>query len=249
MSDIDADTIPEADFLRQLKVRLCSQEKLESITTKSGEHVTSPAEFNLTTRPWTDSIAISLVLDTPTSVITLPDETLHVRGIDTPTDLEDLWRIGYRNLWQELVDATISVNEIRGEDPGASFFAVESDSFFLASAALFLEDFLPHWAPELSTSEGVLLALPNRHLLLLRAVTGGTDLLEGINSITSATVTQYVDTLGPISPQLHLVREGTDVLPFTNIGHNDAGERVVEVHPDDFLMDRLNEGREPNDPE
>lgn len=238
---IDPDTLSEAEFLRQLKVRLVARDMLNAVNNDNGQ------QFTLTTRPWTEELVTSLVIDTPTTVMTVSDTTLRTRGLDNAADLEDLWHAGYRNLWQELVDAEVDVNEIHGDDPGANFYVVESGSFFLASSALFLDDLLPRWAPGLDTSDGLMLALPHRHLMLVRAVTEGTDLLTGINTVTSVAVAQFSENPGPVSPRLHLLREGAEVLPFTDITENEEGQRVIQVYPDDYLMDRINEGREPDD--
>ena len=176
--------------------------------------------------------------------MTLPDKTLETRGLTSAADLEDLWHAGYRNLWQELTEAEVDVNEIHGDDPGANFWVIESGSFFLASAMLFLDELLPDWAPDLDTEAGIMVAAPHRHLLLVRAVTSGQDLLTGINTVTSVAVAQFTENPGPVSPKLHLMREGAEVLPFTDITDNDDGQRVIQVYPDAYLMDRINEGRD-----
>lgn len=238
---IDPDTLSEADFLRQLKVRLVAKDMLASVADGTGDH------FTLTTRPWTDDLVTSLVIDTPTSVMTLSDRTVERRGLTGTADLEDLWHAGYRNLWQELVDAPVDVNEIHGDDPGSNFWVVESGSFFLASAVLFLDDLLPRWLPDLDAGDGLMVALPHRHLMLLRAVTSGADLLTGINTVTSVSVAQFSENPGPVSPKLHLLREGAEVLPFTDVTENEDGQRVIQVYPDSYLMDRINDGKDPGD--
>ncbi|MCI1255315.1 MULTISPECIES: hypothetical protein [Corynebacterium] len=236
---IDPETLTEAEFLRMLKVRVVNREMLSSVTAENGQ------QFSRTTRAWTDELVTSLVIDTPTTVMTVADRTLAARHLDTDADLGDLWHAGHRNLWQELVDAEVDVNEIHGDDPGANFWVVESSSFFLASAVLFLEDLLPRWIPDLDTSDGVMVAVPHRHLLLLRAVTTGNDLLTGINTVSSVAVVQFTESPGPVTPKLHLFRDGAEVLPFTDITDNGDGQRVIQVYPDDYLMDRINEGRPP----
>lgn len=242
---VDPATLSAADFLRMLKVRLVAKEMLTSV---GGGHAN---RFDLSSRPWPTGegdLVTSLVIDTPTTVMTVPDGTLTDRGLDTDADLADLWHAGYRNLWQELVDADVDVNEIHGDDPGAHFWVVESGSFFLASAVLFLEDLLPRWVPSLDTAEGVMVAVPHRHLLLLRAVTAGQDLLTGINTVSSVAAAQFTENPGPVTPRLYLVRDGAETMAFTDITETD-GQRVIQVYPDNYLMDRINEGRPPEDRE
>ncbi|MGO3040530.1 MAG: hypothetical protein ACTIH6_13780, partial [Corynebacterium variabile] len=98
---IDPAELSEADFLRQLKVRLVAGDMLTPVAERDSE------QFSLSTRPWTDDLVVSLVIDTPTTVMTLPDKTLEARGLTSQADLEDLWHAGYRNLWQELTEAEI----------------------------------------------------------------------------------------------------------------------------------------------
>jgi hypothetical protein len=238
----DPDRLSQADFLRLLKVRLVNRDTLS---------LGNEADYTTTTRPFTDQLLVSLVSDTPTTIVTLPDGSLDDRGVGdadghaTDRDLEDLWHAGYRNLWQELVDADVETNQVRGEEPGARFWVLESPSFFLASAPLFLDDLLPGWIPDLDTSRGVLVAVPHRHLMLVREVSTGRDLLDGINIMTSVAVTQFTENPGPVSPTLHLFRENADVLPFTEITTNDDGQRVIQVYPDDYLMECINGDDEP----
>jgi hypothetical protein len=233
----DPDQLSQPDFLRLLKVRLVNRDALS---------LGDETDYTMTTRPFTDDLVVSLVSDTPTTIVTLPDRSLDDRGVGdaeghpTAHDLDDLWRVGYRNLWQELVDADVTVEHIRGAEAGAQFRAVESPSFFLSSAPLFLDELLDRWIPDLDTSRGVMVAVPHRHLMLVREVTTGHDLLNGINIMTSAAVTQFTENPGPVSATLHLFREGAEVLPFTEITTNDDGQRVIQVYPDDYLMECIN---------
>lgn len=233
----EPDQLSEADFLRMLKVRLVNRDALS---------LGDEADYTTTTRRFTDDLLLSLVSDTPDTIVTLPDSSLDNRGVGdadgriTDRDIEELWHVGYRNLWQELVDADVDVSPVQGAEPGARFWVLESPSFFLSSAPLFLDELLAGWIPTLDTSRGVIVAVPHRHLMLVREVSTGRDLLDGINIMTSVAVTQFSENPGPVSPTLHLFRDGADVLPFTEITTNEDGQRVIQVYPDDYLMECIN---------
>ncbi|MGO1380523.1 hypothetical protein ACT3TD_05065 [Corynebacterium sp. AOP36-E1-14] len=232
LTDIDVDGLDEAEFLRQLRVRLVSRNTLDAA---SGTVEDSSREF-------TGDLLVSLVLDTPDAVVTLNDDTLAAHGTATREQLADLYQAGYRNTWQELLDADVEVNEVRAEarqeSPAAHFHVVESDSYFLASAPLFLDELLPRWLPELDASAGVMVTVPHRHLMLVREVTTGQDLLDGINTMTSVALGQLAANPGPLTARLHLAHEG-EFRVFTNVTTGEDGDQVLQVEPDDYLMSRL----------
>ncbi|MGP9724393.1 hypothetical protein ACT3SZ_10300 [Corynebacterium sp. AOP40-9SA-29] len=232
LTDIDVDGLGEAEFLRQLRVRLVSRSALDAA---SGSVDDSSREFS-------GDLLVSLVLDTPDAVVTLNDDSLAAHGTATREQLSDLYQVGYRNTWQELLDADVEVNEVRAEDreesPAAHFHVVESDSYFLASAPLFLDELLPRWLPELDASAGVMVTVPHRHLMLVREVTTGQDLLDGINTMTSVALGQMAANPGPLTARLHLAHDG-EFRVFTNVTTSEDGEQVLQVEPNDYLMSRL----------
>lgn len=69
----------------------------------------------------------------------------------------------------------------------------------------------------------------------------GTDLLEGINAMTSAAVHQFTENPGAVSPRLYLDHNG-ELNAFTGVTTRDNGQQVLQVYPDEHLMRRLNEG-------
>lgn len=227
----DPAELRDADFLRQLRVRLASTETLGAM---SGTVDDASREF-------TGDLHASLVLDTPDSVVVLNDTTLASHGTATADELSDLYRVGYRNTWQDLLDIRVRASPIQGDDRAARFWAVESDSFFLASAPLFLAELLPRWVPGLDTTHGVIVAVPHRHLMLVREVSAGQDLLDGINTMSTVALAQLHDNPGPLSARLHLWHEGS-FSAFTDITTDEEGRHVVEIHPDDHLMSRIEDG-------
>lgn len=224
----DPADIRHADFLRQLRVRLASTETLEAM---SGTVADASREF-------TGDLHASLVLDTPDTVTVLDDATLAAQGTATPDELSDLYRVGYRNTWQALAEARVTANPVQGDEVAARFWVIESDSFFLASAPLFLGELLPRWTPALDTTHGVIVAVPHRHLMMLREVSTGQDLLDGINTMSAVALGQHRDNAGPLSARLHLLCDG-EFRAFTDISTDDEGRQVIEIHPDSYLMSRM----------
>lgn len=232
--------LPDADFLRQLRIRLTTGETLSAM---SGTVDDASREF-------TGDLHVSLVLDTPDTVMVLDDDALAAHGSATTEELSDLYRVGYRNTWQELVDCHVTATpvqeimrgtaqgEILEADTAARFWTVESDSFFLSSATLFLDDLLPRWLPDLDLTHGVLVAAPHRHLLLVREVSTGQDLLNGIKAMSTEALTQHRSNPGPLSARLHLWHEG-ETTAFTDISTNAEGQQVVAIHPDAYLASRI----------
>lgn len=239
ITDVDIDNLPDAEFLRQLKARLVSQDALEAIAASAAEQDTP--SFDDAVREFAGDLRVALVLDTDNSVMTLNDSSLAAHGTASPDELADLFHVGYRNTWQELLDTPVDANPIQGDTTGARFWVIESESFFLASAPLFINELLARWVPGLDISEGVIVAVPHRHVMMVREVSTGSDLLEGINTMTSVALAQFTDNPGPLSPRLHLARDG-EFQAFTDITTNDDGQRVLQVYPDDHLMERLNDG-------
>ncbi|HIW92448.1 MAG TPA: hypothetical protein H9870_12420 [Candidatus Corynebacterium avicola] len=240
-ANVDIDALSDADFLRNLKVRLMPTDLLQSTPENAGGAGDGNPNFKDGAREVAGDVSSALVLDTDSAIHTLSDSRLAAHGGDTADGLADLHRVGHRNTWQELVDTPVNVTPVSGDDPGARFWAVESESYFLATAPLFLDGFLTRYIPGLDTSEGVLLAVPHRHLMLVREVSTGTDLLEGINAMTSAAVHQYTENPGAVSPRLYLDHDG-DLLSFTDVTSKEDGQQVLQVYPNEHLMRRLNEG-------
>ncbi|MGP9724395.1 hypothetical protein ACT3SZ_10310 [Corynebacterium sp. AOP40-9SA-29] len=235
-----ASTLTDAEFLRRLRVRLAPRDILDAL---DGPVVDASRDF-------AGDLCTSLVLDGPDAVTVLDDDALAAHGSETSEELGDLYRVGYRNTWQDLTECHVSTTPIqefvRGAVKGtihqaetaARFWSVESDSFFLASAPLFLDELLPHWLPGLDMTHGVLVAVPHRHLLLVREVSTGQDLLDGIKVMSTEALTQHRSNPGPLSARLHLWHEG-ETTAFTEVSTNAEGQQVVTIQPDAYLASRI----------
>ncbi len=182
--------------------------------------------------PYTDDTAVTLVLDTERSIQTMPLERL--KRID---DLNTLIRAARNNLREELFGAQVRAHVHLGseERSGARFRSFESDNYYLASAPIFLEEMLEVWAPDMDRSLGVLFAMPTRHILLVREITRGEDLLEGLGRI--APVAAHISNEGPhsVSPLLHMFHNGE----VTTLTAFDEEERGIKITPTPYLMELI----------
>ncbi|MEJ6549896.1 hypothetical protein PQI66_10105 [Corynebacterium sp. USCH3] len=220
--------LSDADFLRHLRVRLAPAATLDAMTGLVAD----------ASRSFLGDLHVCLVLDTPDRVIALDDDALAAHGSATAEELSDLYRVGYRNTWQELADCRVRVTPVQHLPARSRFWTVESDSFFLTSAALFLDELLPRWIPGLDTVHGVIVAVPHRHLILVREVTAGQDLLDGIKAMSTEALAENAGKPGALSARLHLRHEGVTTV-FTDVATNGEGQQVVSIQPDAYLTARL----------
>jgi hypothetical protein len=240
-----AEAITEAEFLRRLRVRLVSQDTLDA----------TPGTVADASRDFTGDLRASLALDPADgsgTVTTLNDLALAAHGTATADQLGDLYRVGYRNTWQDLDDATVEVATVDemaefAEPAGstgataAGLHVIESDCPYLASALLFLDDLLPRWLPGVDTSAGVIVAVPHPRLLLVSEVATGQDLVDGINTMTTVALTELMSAPDPLTARLHLAYDG-DVHAFTDVTTDEEGQQILQVDPDNYLLSRLEGG-------
>ncbi|WP_291479098.1 hypothetical protein [Corynebacterium sp.] len=244
--------LSDADFLRHLRIRLTTDATLAAMS----------GSFDDASRALAGDLHVSLVLDTPDSVVVLDDSALAAHGTATAGELADLYRVGYRNTWQELSESDVRSTPVREFDPGtgqghgmgsgrgtgrgavhaadpaARYWTMESDSFFHTSALEFLDELLPYWVPGLDTGDGVIVAVPHRHLMLVREVSTGQDLLEGVKAMSAAALDRHGSRPGPLSPRLFLRHDGATTA-FTEVTTNAEGRQVVTIRPDAYLASRL----------
>lgn len=222
-----------ADLYRGLRVRVTP------VLAGDDEPVSAPdlerPEDTAVIAPFTLDTSVSLVLDTEHTVQTMPLSQL--RELD---DLDTLIRAGRGNLLTELRQADVDVTRprTRADHEGAWFWAFESASVYTASAALVMEDILRDWAPDLDMSEGVLFAMPTRHSLLARPVTGGTDLVEGLGAIAGTALETASLSSQPVSPLLHLGHLGE----VETISSWDPDTRQLTITPTPHLLLRMQNG-------
>ncbi|MGP6173679.1 hypothetical protein [Corynebacterium sp. A21] len=185
-----------------------------------------------TIAPFTRDIVVALVLDTENTI-----QTVSLDRAEEFDDLPSLHRAAGANLRSELRAAEVEVVHYQGTEnaPGAHFWSFESNSFYLGSAPLYLEEFLRDRAPDLDQSNGIIFAVPNRHLMLAREVSTGTDLLDGLQRLAMIAARFALERAHPISPSLHLSYAGG----LDTISEIDQRAKELKITPTAHLTHQL----------
>ncbi|WP_455006519.1 hypothetical protein [Corynebacterium propinquum] len=231
MTGLDDDTYMEqldtASLYSRLRLRLVSPRDLSAEEQKVIDAATL---FD-----FTNDTSATIALDTASSIQTIALEKL--AEID---DVDALERAARTNLREELRNSDIDVQFHNGpvESPGASAWTFESSSHYLGSAPLLLEEFIDMWAPEIDTTNGLLFSMPTRHLLLVRSVTEGTDLLEGISRMAPVAAQIADSAESTVSPLVHVYDDGE----ITTISNWTPGSQQIEIAPNTHIMNQLIKG-------
>jgi len=131
-----------------------------------------------------------LALDLPDSVAVFRDEHVQACG-----GLSALRAVGMVNLGAEPVDH----HKVLNTPEGAELHAFTGNSMFVASKALLLEDLLSEILDVADTPDGVLLALPNRHELVLHVLCDATA-VHALHALAGYTAETFAESPGPLSP-------------------------------------------------
>ena len=229
-------SLPDAEFYSLLRVRLTAIDLLpESLQADAREF-----NQNSPVRPFSDALCIHLVQDAPHSVMGLTPAGLKDRG-----PVEDLFRIGYRNLWQDLIDSDLEVQSVQGEDgkPGERMWVFEGSSYYVGSIPILLDEIVERYLPQIDRSAGLLFAAPHRHLTLVREMDTGANLMGSIGLLATAAAEQFSKQPGSLSPRLLLSHMG-EITTFTDVKWRDERSAELEVKPTAYLMEKLNQGWE-----
>lgn len=182
--------------------------------------------------PFAENVAVALVLDTENAI-----QTVALSKAEKFDDVPSLRRAATANLRSELQTADIQIvyHEGSAQMPGGHFWSFESDSFYLGSAPLLLEEVLAEWVPEMDQSNGILFAMPNRHLMLAREVTTGNDLLQGLQSVAMVAARFAMERSHPISSSVYLSYAGGR----STISEVDHSVKELKIIPDAHLVHQL----------
>ncbi|CAI36334.1 Uncharacterised protein [Corynebacterium jeikeium] len=228
-------SLPDAEFYSHLRARLMSIDLLPEQSRADAR------EFNPDSpiRPYSDDLCITLVLDTPNSVVSLSPGSLDDRG-----PIEDLFRIGYRNLWQELIDSDLDVQPVRASEdrPEERFWAIESSSYYAGSVPLLMNEILERLLPQIDPSEGLIFSTPHRHITLVREMGEGTDMLGSIKMMAAVTAQEFSRQAGAMSPRL-MFSHMAEITTFTDIKSKGGGRAEIDIQPPAYLMERINQGK------
>ncbi|SEP97495.1 hypothetical protein [Microlunatus flavus] len=143
-------------------------------------------------------LALVLSIDYPERVATVAQPFYEERG-----GLDQWWVIGMGNL-RRLLETEHFDRYAMGEDsPMPRFDIVEGESVYTASLAASLPDLLT-LVGQSDVGRGVLVAVPDRKRVVLRAVEGA-ETLPAIAEIAKVTHAAYTSSAGPLSPHVFLV--------------------------------------------
>ncbi len=184
---------------------------------------------------FTEDTLVGLVFDTEYSIRTVPLATFQEAD-----DLSTLRRAASTNLREDLRNLEVDsvLIELPGFGEGGHYYCIESDSSYVSSAPLFLEEMLNLWLPEIYTGSGVLFSMPHRHMLMVREVTTGKDLFAGINAMVAATSSLYKQAKLPLSQNLHLSYENR-IETLTEV---DEFSEQMDIFPTEYIMRQISHG-------
>jgi hypothetical protein len=113
--------------------------------------------------------------------------------------------------------------------PGASVSLLGGGSFFTASHALFLGDYLSP-APE----AGALVAVPHRHAVVYHPI-ADEKVMVALNTMIPLAMGMFRDGPGSVSPHLYWWRDGC----YTHLP-TEVGESTIEFNPPEEFVEVLN---------
>lgn len=218
------DTLTTADLYAGLRLRVAPTTHL----VPEEQEIISAA----TVRGFTEDTVVTLVLDTERAIQTMPLDRLRAHD-----DVDTLVRAARTNLRTELLGTPHHAQVHPGSEdhPGAHFRSFESGSYYMATAPVLFPELLDSWAPDLDHSRGVLFAVPTRHIVLVREISTGDDLLEGLGRMAPVAAQVAVDGSHAVSPLLHMWHEG-EVTTLTSFDQ-EAGE--LKITPTPYLLELM----------
>jgi hypothetical protein len=167
-------------------------------------------------RPIAPGIHAVLVYDFPDSTASVHDEHLGA----WPVDVDEAFDQGLRNLDQE----PAPLSDDMEVEPETSVRVWYGDSFYVATRLLRLADLLPPGTTD------ALVAVPNRHTLLVHPIVDG-GALAAMQPIYRLAMQLFREGPGSISDQSYWWHEGR----LEQIPHHTKGRDVTVVPPDGLL--------------
>ncbi len=164
-----------------------------------------------------DDVVELLCLDEPHTVVTLRQRAVDAFGVDV------LRRAGLENLLREPIDAV----DVLDVGDGAQVHAVLGDSMYTASRILVLPDLLRRVYGEREYPDGVLVAAPLRHQVLLHPV-DGPAVLPAATALVRLARTGFAEGVGSVTPNVYWWRAGV----FTRLTSTDPDSGRVVLRAD-----------------
>lgn len=177
-----------------------------------------------------EGLVETVVLDTPTSVVTLLDEQVERCGRDA------LWAAGLEHLVAEPLGEVDRI-DLHG---GAAVTVIEGESVYTASKLLVLPDVLRRVHGDRAYPDGLLVAMPDRHRLLLHPI-DDRDVIPALQGMASMVAHFYASAVGGVSPSVYWWRDGT--LERLSAVDRKGGIQVVVGEAFGEVLERLAAGR------
>lgn len=136
-------------------------------------------------------------------------------------DVPDPWGLARDNLRA----LPLPEHQVVGEEPGGDVHVFVSDDFFGASRLLVLPDLLARVGARVPGA-GALVAVPNRHLLLVHLVVGP-GVIPALNWMVGVAAHEHPQAPGPVSPHVYHLTPQLQAQQVTAPGPD--GGTVVEV--------------------
>jgi hypothetical protein len=171
-----------------------------------------------------EGMVATLVYDLPDSVAMVHKDSFTSWGLTK----EAVFRLAMENVHRE---EGIDQQELPAE-AGCKLSALMGDSFFTASHALFLEEYLPQPLPAL----GALVAVPHRHLVIYHPIQDNSA-LSALQVMLPMAIGIFQEGPGSVSPSVYWWREAAwwHDGQFTRIPAEFEGKKLQVYPPNEFV--------------
>lgn len=185
-------------------------------------------------KPLAEDLMQTLNVDFPSAVLTLTDPaTLADLGVD----LDRAMHIALINTAAELSQVDIDVRLI-----DERVWALSSSSFFTSGLVILLDEALPVLLDrEFDLDDGLLIAVPNRHVVLVSFFDGPGTFVEAIRTMITLTDRLLQTQPGGISASVYYSdRHGFERVAYS--ANDEEGKRAIVVVPSQRLQARMEAG-------
>ncbi|NLE98851.1 MAG: hypothetical protein GX596_12825 [Propionibacterium sp.] len=185
-------------------------------------------------KPLAQDLMQTINVDFPNSVVTLTDaSTLARLGVEP----QQAMHIALINTAAELSQADIEVHNVDGD-----VWALSSESFFTSGLVILLDEVLPLLLDrEFDLDQGLLIAVPNRHVVLVGFLDAPGSLIAGVTTMTKVAMRLIRSQPGAISGSVYYSdRDG--IQRIAHVDRDVDDERTVILAPSERLQQRMQAG-------
>lgn len=185
-------------------------------------------------KPLAEDLMQTLNVDFPDSVVTLTDATTLARlGVE----VQHAMHIALLNTAAELSRADIEVTNIDGD-----VWALSSESFFTSGLVILLDEVLPLFLErDFDLEQGLLIAVPNRHVVLIGFLDHPGSLVGGVTAMTNLTMQLIKSQPGGISGSVYY-SDRAGIQRVAHVERDVEDERRIILAPSERLQHRMQSG-------